>query len=65
MSATPLHGPKTVRCKAIICIKNFIFQRGIRKNENCKVQCIFANTEARGSRKHSAVQKRMMKSNSE
>lgn len=25
MSATPLHGPKTVRRRAIICIENFIF----------------------------------------
>ena len=47
MSASPLHRPKTVRCKADICIKNFIFQPETGKEENPKVQCILAMMEAR------------------
>lgn len=46
MSATPLHGPKTVRRKAVICIKDFIFQPGRGKKEKSKVRSIFDNIEA-------------------
>ena len=47
MSATPLHRPKTVRRKAMICIKNFIFHGEIGKKENSKVPCILAVMETR------------------
>ena len=56
MSATPLHRPKTVRRQAIICIKNFIFQRDTGKKENSEVQCLLANPEARKSGEQNTLQ---------
>lgn len=58
MSVTPLHRPKTVRRKAMICIKNFIFHRQIGKKENSKVRCILAITETRRSGTSNAPQQR-------
>lgn len=63
MPATPLHGLQTVSGKAIICIKNFLFQPGRGKKENPQVQCLFANIEARWSFKCGAQW--MKQSNSE
>ena len=47
MSATPLHGLKTARGKATICIKNFILQPRRGKKGNPKAQRMFARSEAR------------------
>lgn len=58
MSATPLHRPKTVRRQAIICIKNFIFQRDTGKKENSEVQCLLANPEARKSGEQNTLQQK-------